>query len=161
MAPDPQKHDIHVRGANESDCAELTRMHLAAGENLLSAPKGAPLAHELLRGDEASAVSASFASALDDPESSVFLGLLGEVPVGYSVLVPDLGRGRIRELWVDPEARAIGVGGALLQSVRNEASRRRMTGLDSVALPGDRNTKNFFEDHALVARAIVVGTSEL
>ena len=29
-------------------------------------------------------------------------------------------------------------------------------GLDSLALPGDRATKNFFESFGLVARAIVV-----
>ena len=71
------------------------------------------------------------------------------------------GRGRITELWVDPDAREVGVGTALLEVMRREAAARDMSGLDSVALPGDRNTKNFFEDHAMVARAIVVGTSEL
>ena len=29
-------------------------------------------------------------------------------------------------------------------------------GVDSLALPGDRHTKNFFESFGLVARAIVV-----
>jgi hypothetical protein len=32
-------------------------------------------------------------------------------------------------------------------------------GIDSLALPGDRSTKNFFESFGLVARAIVVHRS--
>ena len=32
-------------------------------------------------------------------------------------------------------------------------------GVDSLALPGDRHTKNFFESFGLVARAIVVHRS--
>lgn len=124
-------------------------------------PKGAPLAEELGRGSDAAAVGTSFETALEDADATVLVGLLGSVTVGYGVLVPDRDRGRIRELWVEPDAREVGVGTALLEALRAEASARSMNGLDSVTLPGDRHTKNFFEDHAMVARAIVVGTSDL
>ena len=33
---------------------------------------------------------------------------------------------------------------------------RNIPAVDSLALPGDRQTKNFFETHGLVARAIIV-----
>ena len=36
------------------------------------------------------------------------------------------------------------------------AKRWGCIGVDSLALPGDRDTKNFFETHGLVARAITV-----
>lgn len=64
----------------------------------------------------------------------------------------------IEELYVTPDARRVGLGAALLDHAKSLAATRGCTGLDAVALPGDRATKNFFEDHAMVARAIIVHT---
>jgi hypothetical protein len=44
----------------------------------------------------------------------------------------------------------------LLDAVIAWATGRKCIGIDSLALPGNRETKNFFESFGLVARAIVV-----
>jgi len=53
-------------------------------------------------------------------------------------------------------ARGVGVGESLMDSVLQWARDRGCRGVESTALPGDRNTKNFFESFGLVARAIRV-----
>ena len=62
----------------------------------------------------------------------------------------------IDELWVTPEAREMGVGEVLLDGVVAWAQAAGCAALDADALPGDRATKNFFEQHGMVARAIRV-----
>lgn len=157
----PAPHEIRVTEATDGDLSALARMHLHAARSIGAISKGAPLVEELSRGEKAGEVEASFADGLARRSGIVLVGSLGEVPVGYGVLRADGARGRISELWVDPEARFIGVGSAILAALTSAAREAGMRGLDSVALPGDRNTKNFFEDHSMAARAIIVGTSEL
>ena len=62
----------------------------------------------------------------------------------------------LTDLYVEPDAREVGVGEALLDAVIGWATAQGCTGIDSVALPGMRDTKNFFESAGMVARAIVV-----
>jgi len=62
----------------------------------------------------------------------------------------------IDELWVTPDAREMGVGEVLLDGVATWAQEAGCVALDADALPGDRATKNFFEQHGMVARAIRV-----
>ena len=57
---------------------------------------------------------------------------------------------------MDPGARSVGVGEVILEALLMEASGRGAVAIQSVALPGDRSTKNFFEAHGMVARAIIV-----
>ena len=70
--------------------------------------------------------------------------------------------GRIAELqalYVLPGARGVGVGETLMKAVLAWAEASGAEGVDSVALPGDRATKNFFEQFGLKARAILVHRS--
>jgi GNAT superfamily N-acetyltransferase len=157
----PRVHEVGIRDAGPNDLRLLASMHLAACDALAALPKGVPLVDELRRGGDPDSVGASFEEALASPGSEVLMGLLGTAEVGYGVLLADRARGRISELWVEPGARGVGIGTALLAALRARASARSLSGIDSVALPGDRDTKNFFEEHAMVARAIVVGTSDL
>lgn len=62
----------------------------------------------------------------------------------------------VTDVFVDPEARGIGLGEALLDLAVAWAREQGCRGIDSVALPGMRATKNFFESAGLVARAIAV-----
>ncbi len=91
------------------------------------------------------------------------LGRVGDEVMGYGLLVlPELGDdssepvATLREIYVVPGARSVGVGGAILAEARRLAAESGCQAIDSVSLPGDRNTKNFFEDHAMVARKLVV-----
>jgi GNAT superfamily N-acetyltransferase len=91
----------------------------------------------------------------------VVVGTIDDVVVGYAVArLEPLDDGgvlaRLEELYVEDEARSVGVGDALLDAVLGWADSVGAIGLDALVLPGDRGAKNFFEAHAMVARAIVV-----
>jgi GNAT superfamily N-acetyltransferase len=84
-------------------------------------------------------------------------GMLDDVVLGYAcVEAVDHDQAVLRALYVDPAAREVGLGETLIGSVLEWCREQRCVGLDAVALPGDRETKNFFETQGLVARAITV-----
>lgn len=106
-------------------------------------------------------------SALDDPsQASAFVGTLDDLPVGFLLARAELTNdglpiAEITELFVEPWARELGVGEELMALLEGWAQDVGCSGLDAEALPGDRHTKNFFESHGLVARAIIVHRSFL
>jgi GNAT superfamily N-acetyltransferase len=98
---------------------------------------------------------------LDDPETQVLVGTYDDAVVGYAVttaeVLPDQGTlAVVRDLYVEPGARGVGVGATVMDAVLAWAGERGCLGVDALALPGSRETKNFFEGFGLVARAIVV-----
>lgn len=103
----------------------------------------------------------SLASALDDPGQRVLAGTIDDVVVGYGVARLDPLRGGqmlgvITDLYVDPGARGVGVGEAMIEDLVEWCRRHQCQGVDALALPGNRETKNFFETFGFTARAIVV-----
>ena len=106
-------------------------------------------------------VSAALHEALTDPLHLIVVGLIDEVVVGYGdVHLQGLPDGAtlavVDELYVEPDARGVGVGEVVMDMLLAWADERGCVGIDAVALPGDRATKNFFERFGLTARAIVV-----
>ncbi len=100
-------------------------------------------------------------TALDDSAATVLLGTIDGVPVGYGLMtVGPVDDGSlhavVEELFVDPGARSVGVGEALIEALLADARSRGAVAIQSTALPGDRATKNFFESQGMVARAILV-----
>ncbi len=86
--------------------------------------------------------------------------ILGAI-VGYAVVHVEALRdggalGVIDDLYVEPGARGVGLGEALMDAMVVWCHERGCIGIDGLALPGNRETKNFFETFGLVARAIVV-----
>jgi GNAT superfamily N-acetyltransferase len=109
-------------------------------------------------------VAESLTADLADPDTLVLAGTIDDSIVGYAVAtvesVADEGLlAVVRDLYVEPEARGIGVGAAVMDAVLAWAEERGCLGVDALALPGSRATKNFFEGFGLVARAIVVHRS--
>jgi len=103
----------------------------------------------------------SLAAELDDPDQHMVVGCIDDTVVGYgNVRIQPLADGRplavVTELFVTREARAVGVGEAMMDLLLELCEARGCVGIDAVALPGDRETKNFFETFGLTARAIVV-----
>jgi GNAT superfamily N-acetyltransferase len=99
----------------------------------------------------------------DEAVQVSLVGTIGPVVVGALRAVVDVDAGGARIctitfLGVEPAARGVGVGRALLATARAWATGQGASALDSSALPGDRSTKNFFEAHGMVARLIVVRT---
>lgn len=111
-------------------------------------------------------VEPSLARAIDDPDQLVLVGNLGDVIVGYAAARLDtLHDGAVLavldDLYVEAGARSLGIGEIMMDQVVEWAASRGCVGIDSLALPGNRATKNFFESFGLVARAIVVHRSLL
>ena len=97
----------------------------------------------------------------EDPPrgATVLLGTIGGVAVGLASVADGVPTSTLHELFVEPGARRVGVGHRLLVEVLDHVRRAGATGLDSWALPGDRDTKNFFEAHGLVTRQLIVHRS--
>ncbi len=98
------------------------------------------------------------------PDEHVVLGTIDDTPVGYALVqvrvLPSGDRlGVVEELYVDPEGRDVSVGEAMMDDLVAFCRAAGCVGIDALALPGDRATKNFFETFGLVARAIVVHRS--
>ena len=104
---------------------------------------------------------ASLESSFHNPDEEIWVGQIDEVPVGYAAAGVTLLRtgellGTISDIWVEPEAREVGVGEALVETVITWCTTRKCVGIDSIALPGNRATKNFFETFGFKARLLTV-----
>jgi GNAT superfamily N-acetyltransferase len=102
-----------------------------------------------------------YGALLSDPAVCVVVGTLDDVVIGFGVVcVEPLSDGRrlgvVSELFVDAEARAVGVGEAMLEAMVAFCRGEHCVGVDAFALPGHRAAKNFFEESGFTARAIVM-----
>jgi GNAT superfamily N-acetyltransferase len=88
------------------------------------------------------------------------MGLLDEVAVGVALgrieEVGDATIGVIDGLYVEPDARGVGVGHTMLVDLTTWFEQSRCRGVDAAALPGDRATKSFFEAAGYRARLITM-----
>jgi len=135
--------------------AELTRAAIAE----LTPTRGG----EVWRAAEARTepIEKGLESLLDDPDALVVAGTLDGVIVGYAVVrvehLPDQSRlGVIDDIFVEDEARGIGLGETMMTDLIGWSVDRRCFGMDAMALPGHRQTKNFFEESGFTARKLVM-----
>jgi GNAT superfamily N-acetyltransferase len=103
----------------------------------------------------------AFAAAIADVDQLVVVGSIDGTTVGYGAvhLEPLAAEGPLAvvdDLFVLDGARGVGVGEAMMDQLLAWAQSAGAVGIDSLALPGLRETKNFFERFGLVARAILV-----
>ncbi|MGH9039000.1 MAG: GNAT family N-acetyltransferase [Acidimicrobiia bacterium] len=106
-------------------------------------------------------LDAAYKALVDRADARVVLGTIDDTPVGYGVGEVEVLQdgsllGIVSELFVDPEARAIGVGEAMLGALVEFFAASGCRGVDSFALPGHRAAKNFFEESGFTARAIIM-----
>lgn len=146
-----------ARPATGDDVERLAELATAAKAEL-AANRGGSI--WVRREARAATDDAAMSAALAAP-GLVVAGTIDEVVVGYAIVRPDrLADGAVlgvlEDLYVEPDARGVGVGEALMDQVLAWAAANGCTGLDSMVLPGDRAAKNFFESFGLVARAILV-----
>ena len=146
------------RPADEQDLPRLAEMASAAVLELQAGRGGAVWARTTPR---QAPFEPALAAELADPDRCVLVGTLDGTVMGYGVahveVLPDGGRlGVVDDLYTDPDCRELGIGELTMQALVDWCSARGCFGVDSLALPGDRETKNFFESFGLVARAIVV-----
>ena len=106
-------------------------------------------------------VAEQFGELLARDDTIVLAGTIDDVVVGYGTLeletLEDGSRlALIGDLFVEPEARAVGVGEAIATELVARANAAGCIGIDALALPGHRATKNFFERAGFTARALVM-----
>lgn len=141
---------ITARASGAGDAACLEVLGAKAREEL-SASRGAPLYLSL----------EGVASKTEGPESLRAVVEIDETVVGFlEARLVRLDKGgticRIEGLYVEPAAREVGAGEALLDEAVAWARRNGARGLDAYALPGARQTKNFYEAAGFVARLLVM-----
>jgi GNAT superfamily N-acetyltransferase len=103
----------------------------------------------------------SIRATAEDPTALLLVGTIDEAVVAYAAVVATTLHdrsmvGNLTDLYVMSEARGVGVGEALMEDIAAWCRERGCIGIDSIALPGDRETKNFFESYGLLARALRV-----
>jgi GNAT superfamily N-acetyltransferase len=150
--------DAVARSAEAGDLAAVEPLVEAATAEK-AAQKGGELWHRRER--RAGPIAEALAKALAADDYELAVGTYDGVVVGYGLVRADHlldggVLGVIDDLYVDPGARSLGLGEAIMDHLIAWCRAEGCFGVDSIALPGDRSTKNFFESFGLVARAIVV-----
>ncbi len=109
-------------------------------------------------------VSVSFASAIEDPDVIVLLGVFEDIPFGFLVarvenLLAQANEeqvGAIRLIYVDHPAREIAIGEVMRDKAMEILRGRGIARFDAHVLPGHRLAKNFFEAGGFSARSIIM-----
>ncbi|NLD78560.1 MAG: GNAT family N-acetyltransferase [Acidimicrobiales bacterium] len=99
-----------------------------------------------------------------EPGRFIVVGLIDATIVGFGAMHLETLHDHdvlavVTDLYVVKEARGVGVGEAMMDLLLDHAGDAGAVGIDALALPGDRATKNFFERFGLTARAILVHRS--
>jgi GNAT superfamily N-acetyltransferase len=150
--------DEGCRPATEADVPRLAELARAAIAELAPMRGGA-----VWRAREARAepIEEGLAAALDDPDVRMLVATIDAVVVGYSaVRLERLGDGSILgvvdDIFVEEEARQIGLGELMMDDLVAWCDDHKCLGMDAMALPGHRATKNFFEESGFTARKLVM-----
>lgn len=149
--PDPS-----VRPATEADIDAVVAM----GQRAAAALLGTRGADVLLVRESPAPTAETVAGWIASADAMVTIGALDDVAVGTTAAVietlPTTKLAVINLLWVDDDARAVGVGEALLGDAVDWARANGCDAIDAYALPGERITKNFFEAAGFKARLLTV-----
>jgi GNAT superfamily N-acetyltransferase len=142
--------DPEVRPADATDAAQLEWLETEARNALLDL-RGGPrwLETHPARGRR-------WATTID--VGHVYVAHIGDVVVGYLVLVVDDRIAVVDEVYVTEAARELGFGDALLGAGLERARADGCVLLEGASLPGDRETKNLYERAGIKARLITVST---
>ena len=139
-----------IRVAEVSDLGELVRLRELEIQDL-QAERDGDLWWAI---DGPPSDGSDLANAVDDDDALVVLGLLDEVPVGFTSAARRSTRDGqalavVSDLYVEVPARELGVGEAMMDAVINWARSQACTGIDATVLPGSREAKTFFERNGL------------
>jgi GNAT superfamily N-acetyltransferase len=147
----------HARVATAADLLALQRLSTMARHEIVDQRGGASLV-EALTG--AAGLEADLRTVLGDRDRLVLLGMMDEVDVGFVSARCDRSQaqpvGVIDAIYVEPEAREVGVGEVLVDAVLAWSVDQGCRGVDASALPGSRPAKAFFEEHGFVTRLLVM-----
>ena len=148
-----------ARPAAAADLPELARLCREALGELRAMERGGPLF--VAREARPEPVEEGLGADLVDPDATVLIGTLDGSAIGYAVgraetLRDGRALGVIEDLFVEAEARGVGVGETMMGLLLEWFGSRECIGVDAMALPGARATKNFFEESGFSARLLVM-----
>ena len=140
--------DPTVRRAVADDVAQLSVLEAQARAALVDQRGGARwLATHAERGER-------WHDAID--RDLVVVAHIDDCVVGYLAASVHDEIVRVDEVYVEPEARELGFGDAMIEAVIAAGVEAGCTLIEAEALPGDRDTKNLYERAGITARLIVV-----
>ena len=147
-----------ARSATAADVPALTELARAAIAELAPMRGGAVWRAREARREP---LEDGLGALLTDPCARVVAGTIDGVVVGYAVAqvedLPDGSRlGVVEDIFVDPDARGVGLGEAMMADLVAWCSEQGCFGMDAMALPGHRSAKNFFEESGFTARKLVM-----
>jgi GNAT superfamily N-acetyltransferase len=146
------------RAAGGHDVARIVELAVAMRAEL-SVMRGGKL--WLQRSAWAEPLDEAYHALLDRDDARLVVGTIDDVVIGFGAVVVEQLRsgtklGVITDLFVEEGARAVGVGEAIAQELVAFCVERNCVGIDAVALPGHRATKNFFEEQHFTARMLTM-----
>jgi len=147
-----------VRPATEDDLPRLAELARAGIAELTPMKGGVVWAAREARAEP---VEESLKVSLADDATHLVVGTIDDVPVGYaSVRLETLNDGSclgvVDDIFVEEGAREVGVGEAMMGELIAWCEAHGCFGMDAMALPGHRSTKNFFEESGFTARNLVM-----
>lgn len=149
-----------MEGARPATAADLETIVMIASvqRDEIDGQRGADT---FLEREAGSDLAQRLEAAVGDDDAFVVVGTYDDVVFGYGLVsIEDLLGGdrlaRLEHFVVQREIRKSGIGEAMMNLVEELAVKQGCIGIDSVALPGDRDTKNFFESFGLKARLLTV-----
>ena len=106
----------------------------------------------------------AYRALIDRDDALLVVGAIDASIIGFGAVAIETLRtgerlGVVQELFVEAEARSVGVGEAMAEALIAYCTARQCIGMDARALPGHRVTKNFFEEQGFTARALVMHRS--
>ena len=149
------------RRATLDDLGEIVRLAQALRAEL-SAMRGGEL--WVARDARPEPLNEHYRVLIEDPDARVVIGSIDTAVVGFGVVEIEVLRtgdrlGRVTDLFVETEARSVGVGESIANHLVEFCTQAGCIGMDAVALPGHRATKNFFEEQGFTARSLVMHRS--
>ncbi len=153
-----------VRKATSGDAQALAELSSQLRDHLLSHRGGSLLMAEGRLPSAGAFDPEQLAASMVDPDRSVLVGTIDGVVVGMALgrietLRGDTRLGQLEGCYVESDARSVGVGRLLVDTLMAWFEECRCIGVDGVALPGDREGKSFFEAAGFKARLLVMHRS--
>ena len=146
------------RPATPADVARVAELARAAIDELAPMRGGAVWKAREARAEP---VEEGLEALLDDADARVVVATIDDVVLGYAVVrLEHLGDGSVLgvvdDIFVEEGARQIGLGEMMMDDLVAWCDERKCIGMDAMALPGHRATKNFFEDARFTARQLIM-----
>ncbi len=149
-----------VREATQADGPRICELADELITTVVGQRGGAELMADVLPGGTDRAGLVAITGIPADGRGRVVVGSLDQVVVGFATCRVDDRRqppvGRLGACYVEPDARGVGVGRLLLEATVSWLEERGCQQVDGLALPGDREAKNFYESAGFKARLLTM-----